>query len=86
MGFTSFPDGAVSVGNVTANENGNYGLNIDRNGGTGAISVTRGTFDHNTFGGVRSYTTPFGVTLTDVTASYNDPAHRWRRCLLGGLY
>ena len=46
------------MGNVTANENGNYGLNIERNVGTGAISVTRGTFDHNTFGGVRIYTTP----------------------------
>ena len=63
--------GAVSVGNVTANENGNYGLNIQRNVGTGMISVTRATFDHNTYGGIRIYTTPFGVTLTDVSASYN---------------
>ncbi len=65
--------GPVSVGNVLACENTNYGLNIDRNAGTGAISVMRSTFDHNTFGGARIYTTPGGVTLTDVTASYNDP-------------
>lgn len=71
-GIYIFSYGAVSVGNINANENGNYGLDIERNPGTGAISVTRGTFDHNSFDGLHIYTTPGGVTLTDVTASYND--------------
>ena len=70
-GIYIFSYGAVSLGNITANDNDNYGLNIDRNVGTGAISLTRGTFDRNDFGGIRIYTTPFGVTLTDVTGSYN---------------
>ena len=65
--------GAVSIGNVTANENKNYGMNIDRTFGTGAISISRGTFDHNTFGGAQILTTPSAITLTDVSASYNDP-------------
>jgi hypothetical protein len=72
-GIYIWSNGAVSVGNALANGNGNYGLNIRRYTGVGAISVTRGTFDHNTFGGVQILTTPGVITLTDVTASFNDP-------------
>ena len=65
-------EGAVSVGNALASGNGQFGLNIDRDTGTGAISVTRGTFDYNGYGGVQILTTPGVITLTDVTASGND--------------
>ena len=67
--------GAISVSNVRACENKNYGLNIERNsaGSAGAVSITRGTFDSNAYGGVQVLSTPSVITLTDVSASHNDP-------------
>ena len=74
-GIFIWSNGAISISNANALENDEYGLNIKRSdpGSTGAVSITRGTFDHNTFGGVQVLTTPGVITLTDVTASNNDP-------------
>jgi len=72
-GIFIWSEGPVSVGNVIALENGWNGMYIRRYSGSGAISVSHSTFDYNTRNGLIIDATYCAVTLTDVSASYNDP-------------
>jgi len=65
--------GAVSLTNVTANDNDGYGVNVDSIFGlvSTSVALTNVFVDGNSDGGINIATVDGSVTLTDVTATNN---------------